>query len=149
MLEQPLVFSSCSNIQLLVHSPFPNASTEATLGILLLTVPHLCDLRDSISHHWSLGRSQFNFLVKQRISNFLRSGKYPKHVPLPTYFPYLQKVLVGRFFLWVRVHYGTLYQSPTRSENPFKQLHMLSVSCFIYQATESFNNHYFILAVIS
>ena len=99
MLQQPLVFSTCSNIQLLVHSPFPNTSTEATLGTLLLTVPHLCDLRDSISHHWSPGRSQFNFQVKQRISNFLRDGKYPKHVPLPTYSLTCRRYqLVGSFY---------------------------------------------------
>ena len=69
MLEQPLVFTGCSSIQFFNSPPFPNTVSEAAQSSLLLTVPHRCDLQDTMPRHSSPNASHPNpCLGKQKIS---------------------------------------------------------------------------------
>ena len=53
----------------------------------------------------------------REVEDFLEGGSYPKHVPLLRYLAsWNQKVLVGNFYLCVRVCYKTLYHLLTAFE---------------------------------
>ena len=75
MLEQPLLFTGFS-IQFFNSPTSPNIAISDTFGTLPLTVQCLCDLRDTMSCHWSPSTSYLTFP---------RGGKYPIDVPLPTF----------------------------------------------------------------
>ena len=49
-----------------------------------------------------------------------------------------RKILLGRFFLPVKVCYETLYQSLAGFEPPFYQLNMLKVACLNHQVIQSY-----------
>ena len=53
----------------------------------------------------------------REVEDFLGGDNYPKHVPLLTYLAsWNQKVLVGNFYLCVRLYYKTLYHLLTAFE---------------------------------
>ena len=52
MLEQPLVFTGCSSIQIFNSPPSTNTVSEADWGNLPLTEQQLCGFQDAISLHW-------------------------------------------------------------------------------------------------
>ena len=53
MLEQPLLFTGCSSIQLFKSPPFSSTVSQNTFCTLLLTVQYLSDLQDAMPGHWS------------------------------------------------------------------------------------------------
>ena len=74
----------------LIHSRFPNTVSQDPHGTLLLTAQYLCDLRDAMPRHWSLINCQPTF--PREAEDFIRGGKYPKDMSLPTLLAYLQPV---------------------------------------------------------
>ena len=60
MLEQTLVFTSCSSIQFFNSLPSLNTVNEAALGSLPLTVQPMCDLMEAKPHHLSPSTSHLN-----------------------------------------------------------------------------------------
>ena len=64
----PYFLTGSLSIQFFDSPPFSHTVSQATFGYLLLTVQHLCDLRDAMPHHWSPTASP-----------------YSKHVPLLLY----------------------------------------------------------------
>ena len=79
MLEQPLLFTGCSN-----------TVNQDTFGTLPLTVQYLCDLLDAMPHQWSPSTS--HPILPREAEDFYSGGKYPKYVPLPTFLACLQPV---------------------------------------------------------
>ena len=75
-LSNPYYFTGCLNIQFFDSSPFPNTVSEATLGILPLTVQHLCDLRTPchVIGHQVLP----NQVLPREAGDFPRGDRYPK-----------------------------------------------------------------------
>lgn len=61
--------------------------SQVIVGTLPLTVEHLCDLQYSMPLHWSPGTSRITLTQKSR-GLLLGPPKYPKYVPLLTYFAY-------------------------------------------------------------
>ena len=65
-----ILLTGCLSIQFLIHLPFPNTVSYTAFGYLLLTVQHLCDLRDAMLCHWSPGASHpvFNIIPHLSVS---------------------------------------------------------------------------------
>ena len=74
----------------LFYQPFPNTVSCSTLGTLLHTVQPFCELWNTMPPHWSPSASHPTF--PSEAVHFLRGGKYPKDVPLPTLLAYLKPV---------------------------------------------------------
>ena len=69
MLRQPLLFDWLPEHSVFWFTPYSHKVSQATFGYLLLTMQHLCDLRDAMPRHWSLSASHPTpYLGKQRIS---------------------------------------------------------------------------------
>ena len=69
MLRQPLLFDWLPEHPVFDSPPFSQTVSQATFGYLLLTVQHLCDLRDAMPHHRSPSASHPTpYLGKQKIS---------------------------------------------------------------------------------
>ena len=81
MLEQPLLFTGCSSIQIFNSPPFLNTVSQDTFGNLALTVQYLCDLRDGVPRDGQDVLPIQPFLAKE---DFLSGGKHFNHVPLLT-----------------------------------------------------------------
>ena len=90
MLEHLFLFTGCSSTQFFNSSPFSNTVSQGTFGTVLLTVQYLCDLRNAMSRH--LSPSTSHPTLPREAEDFLRRGKYPKGVPLPTFLAYLKPV---------------------------------------------------------
>ena len=89
MIEQPLLLTGWSS-RFLIYDPLPNTVSYATLGTLQLTVQSFCDIQDARPHQWSPSASQPT--LSRKTEDILRSGRYPKDAPLPTFLAYLQPV---------------------------------------------------------
>ena len=104
MLEQPLLSTGSSSIQFFYSPPFRNTVSQATFGTLTLTMQHLCELRDawrSTGHQVLPTQPQVG---KKRIS--LRMANIRRMLLCPhTQITCNQKV--GRFYLCIKVFYGT------------------------------------------
>ena len=67
----------------LIYPPFPSTVSQDTFGTLSLTVQYLSDLLDTMPRHWSPSTSYPT--LPREAEDFLKDGKYPKDVPLPTF----------------------------------------------------------------
>ena len=118
MLEQPLVFTGCSSIQFFNSPPVPNTVSEAAQSSLLLTVPHRCDLQDTMPRHSSPNASHPNpCLGKQKISLEVASV-LTLYLCSHSSFTSHQKVLLGRFYLCFRDCCRILYFNLSLVLNP-------------------------------
>ena len=89
MLEQPLIFTGCSNIQFLNSPPYPN-----TVKKNVIPFPSLCStfVTCGTLYH-SIGyKALFIQALPREVENFPRGGKYCKGMFLPTCLEYLQRV---------------------------------------------------------
>ena len=82
MLEPSSTFTCCSSIQFFNLHLFPNTLSEATNGILTLTVTYGVPCH-SIGHE-ALPTQP----LPREAEDFPRGDKYPKDVPIPTYLNY-------------------------------------------------------------
>ena len=83
MLEQPLLFTSFSNIHFSNLTSFPITVSQDTFGTLPLIAQYLCDLRDALLRHWSPSTSHSTF--PKEAESFPRGGKDPQDMSLPTF----------------------------------------------------------------
>ena len=80
MLEQPLLFTSCSSIQFFNSPRFPK---DSQLCHLHLNVQPLYHFWDAIPGHWSPSGSHPT--LPKEVEDFPRGGNYPRDTPLPTF----------------------------------------------------------------
>ena len=79
-----------------------------------------------------------HFLGNQKISLRVASIMKLCHCPHVQY-TCNQKVLLGGFYLFVKVYFRTLYQPSIWFKLIFKQWNILSILCFVDQTAETFN----------
>ena len=118
MLEQRLVFTSCSSIQFFNLPPSLNTVSEAgslwqptTHRSLQRIVQHLCELWDSMPYHWTSSVSHSNPCLGKQRNSLGVASILSMCLCSHTAFISHQKVLLLRFYLYVRDCYGRLYQS--------------------------------------
>ena len=139
MPKQPLVFTGCSDINFFIQ-PLPMTVSSVTFGNPNLTVQYLCYLQKFVPQHLSPGIFHLT-LTQGSIKDFHKIRKHLwmclcSHIQLISY----QKILLGRFHLYVWVSCGTLYQGLTGFEHALLQLSTSKIAYLNYQTTEPLRN---------